>query len=142
GGRATEAPPLPRPSPRLGEHTGTVDRRSPSRPDRPQGPRRLPLEGVRVLDLTAWWAGPVAAGMIAALGADVVHVESPGRIDGMRTTGALTGLEGPWWERSAHFLCANTNKRDVTLDLTTADGLELLKALVGESDPVSENYTP
>ena len=87
------------------------------------GPDELPLAGVRVLDLTAWWAGPIAAGALAALGADVIHVESVSRIDGMRATGAGTGMDGPWWERSAHYLCSNTNKRDLTLDLGTDDGL-------------------
>ena len=104
--------------------------------------RRLPLAGVRVLDLTAWWAGPIAAGVLAALGADVIHVESISRIDGMRTTGASTGMDGAWWERSAHYLCSNTNKRDLTLDLGTDDGLAMLRRLIGESDAVLENFSP
>ena len=106
------------------------------------GPDELPLAGVRVLDLTAWWAGPIAAGALAALGADVIHVESISRIDGMRATGAGTGMEGAWWERSAHYLCSNTNKRDLTLDLGTDDGLAMLRRLIGESDAVLENFSP
>jgi crotonobetainyl-CoA:carnitine CoA-transferase CaiB-like acyl-CoA transferase len=137
-----EDPPPPRPAPRLGEHTGRIEDRTPSRPAGPQGDKRLPLDGLRVLDLTAWWAGPVAAGMIAALGADVIHVESTTRPDGMRMTGALLGMEGPWWERSGHYLCANTNKRDLTLDLTSDAGLGLLKRLIAESDVMIENFTP
>jgi crotonobetainyl-CoA:carnitine CoA-transferase CaiB-like acyl-CoA transferase len=135
-------PPPARPAPRLGEHTGLVETRAPVRPATPLGERRLPLDGLRVLDLTAWWAGPVAAGMIAALGADVIHVESTARPDGMRMSGAVLGMEGPWWERSSHFLCANTNKRDLTLDLSKPEGLDLLRRLIAESDVVIENFTP
>ena len=137
-----EDPPLPRRSPRLGEHTGRIEARSPGRPPVPRGEPRLPLEGVRVVDLTAWWAGPMAAGVLAALGADVIHVEGPTHIDGMRTTGAITGLDGPWWERSAHFLCSNTNKRGLAVDLGRPEGLDALKTLIGRSDAVIENFTP
>ena len=96
----------------------------------PLGERQLPLAGVRVIDLTAWWAGPMAAGVLAALGADVIHIEGPTRIDGMRTTGGMTGLDGPWWERSAHYLSSNTNKRDLAIDLSRPEGLDLLKTLI------------
>ena len=137
-----QAPPLCRPSPRIGEHSGTVE--WPARPRRePLQPLGLPLDGVRVVDLTAWWAGPMANCVLAALGADVVHVESVTRIDGMRTTGAGAAQPGPrWWERSTRFLCANTNKRGITLDLGTEDGLELFRSLVAESDAVIENFSP
>jgi crotonobetainyl-CoA:carnitine CoA-transferase CaiB-like acyl-CoA transferase len=60
----------------------------------------------------------------------------------MRMTGAMFGTEGPWWERSIHYLCANTNKRDLTLDLTAPDGLALLERLIGECDAIIENFTP
>jgi crotonobetainyl-CoA:carnitine CoA-transferase CaiB-like acyl-CoA transferase len=135
-------PPAARPAPRLGEHTTSIERRDPARPSEPVGERKLPLDGLRVLDLTAWWAGPVAAGMLAALGADVIHVESTSRPDGMRMTGAVLGTEGAWWERSSHFLCANTNKRDLTLDLSTPKGIDLLRRLIQVSDVVIENFTP
>jgi crotonobetainyl-CoA:carnitine CoA-transferase CaiB-like acyl-CoA transferase len=136
-----EDPPPPRRAPRLGEHTGTIEAHTPVAPAS-LAPDELPLAGVRVLDLTAWWAGPIAAGALAALGADVIHVESVGRIDGMRATGAGTGMDGAWWERSAHYLCSNTNKRNLTLDLSTDDGLAMLRRLIRESDAVLENFSP
>src|SRR5262249_29419203 len=142
-------PPPPRPSPRLGEHTGTVDARVPARRDDPADDdvagtgAPLPLDGIRVLDLTAWWAGPIAAGVLAALGADVIHVESISRMDGMRATGGtIMGMEGAWWERSAQFLCANANKRDLPVDLGPDAGIDLLRRLIASSDAVLENFSP
>ena len=82
----------------------------------------LPLHGVKVLDLTAWWAGPSASAMLAALGADVVHVESVTRADGMRFTSGVSVDRDDWWEYSALFHASNTNKRDLTLDLAAARG--------------------
>jgi crotonobetainyl-CoA:carnitine CoA-transferase CaiB-like acyl-CoA transferase len=135
-------PPPPRPAPRLGEHTDRIEPHRSARPAPTGSGSRLPLAGVRVLDLTAWWAGPIAAGALATLGADVIHVESVTRIDGMRSTGASTGMEGPWWERSAHYLCSNANKRGLTLDLGTDEGRRLLQDLVETSDAVLENFSP
>jgi crotonobetainyl-CoA:carnitine CoA-transferase CaiB-like acyl-CoA transferase len=137
-----EDPPPPRPAPRLGEHTGLVEARVPSRPEVSSSATELPLAGVRVLDLTAWWAGPIAANMLATLGADVIHVESISRFDGMRATGGQTGMDGSWWERSPHYLCSNTNKRGLTLDLGTDEGLALLRDLIATSDAVLENFSP
>src|SRR5439155_2819497 len=63
--------------------------------------------------------------------------------DGMRTTGAsVAGPEGPWWERSAHYLCSNTNKRNLTLDLGTDEELGLLRSLIARSDAILENFSP
>jgi crotonobetainyl-CoA:carnitine CoA-transferase CaiB-like acyl-CoA transferase len=135
-----EPSPLPRPAPGLGEHTGQVGRRT--RRPAPGHPvvTGAPLEGVLVVDLTAWWAGPSATGVLAALGATVVHVESASRPDGMRMTGALLGLEGQWWERSTFFLQANANKLGITIDLPA--GRALLLELIARADVVIENYTP
>jgi crotonobetainyl-CoA:carnitine CoA-transferase CaiB-like acyl-CoA transferase len=104
--------------------------------------RALPLDGIRVVDLTAWWAGPSAAGVLAALGADVIHVESVTRPDGMRMAGGMFFDQPAWWERSAFFLQANTNKRGLTLDLANAECRDLLLRLVDTADVVVENFTP
>ncbi len=106
------------------------------------GEARLPLDGVRVVDLTAWWAGPSAAGMLGALGADVIHVESCRRPDGMRMAGGMFADQPEWWERSGFFLQANTNKRGFTLDLATAEGRDLALRLIATADVVIENFTP
>ena len=130
-----------KPAPAIGEHSFS---QFPQRADRPAPTEvvSLPLAGLRVLDLTAWWAGPSAAGLFAALGADVVHVESTRRIDGMRTAGGMFYSRPQWWEYSAFFLQANTNKFGLTLDLDTAQGRELALELVAQSDVVIENFTP
>jgi crotonobetainyl-CoA:carnitine CoA-transferase CaiB-like acyl-CoA transferase len=109
----------------------------------PTDPPELPLDGVRILDLTAWWAGPSATGMLAALGAEVIHVESAARPDGMRMVGGMARHRYPeFWEASSFFLAANANKRGITLDLTRPEGVALAKKLIGHCDGVIENFTP
>jgi crotonobetainyl-CoA:carnitine CoA-transferase CaiB-like acyl-CoA transferase len=133
--------PLRAPAPRLGEHTGRIEPRTHHRP-LPAGPPPLPLEGIRVLDCTAWWAGPSSTQMLAMLGADVIHVESVQRPDGMRMVALIFGQREKWWEYSAVYLSANTNKRNLTLDLAQPVGLELGKRLVAACDVVVENFSP
>jgi crotonobetainyl-CoA:carnitine CoA-transferase CaiB-like acyl-CoA transferase len=136
------APAAPRPAPRLGEHEGRIEARTPERPP-PTGARRLPLAGVRIVDTTAWWAGPIATQVLAMLGADVIHVESIQRMDGSRSVGGLFAeLHRDWWESSFIFLSANTNKRGVTLDLSSPRGLAVLDALVARADALVENFSP
>jgi len=136
-----ERPAAPRPAPRLGEHTGRIDWAPRARP-RPPEPPRLPLAGLRILDFTAWWAGPSATHMLAALGADVIHVESTARPDGMRMMAGLFRTRERWWEWSPFFLASNANKRGVTLDLASSRGRALALRLVGAADAVVENFTP
>ncbi len=137
-------PPPPRPAPLAGEHAGgdwTTD--EPAAPTRPRPrPAELPLVGLKVLDLTAWWAGPSSTALLAGLGADVVHVESTRRLDGMRLTGGAFAALPQWWERSAFFLQANANKRDLTLDLDDERGRALALRLVEWADVVVDNFTP
>ena len=132
----------PRPAPTLGAHDGAplpqrTERSSWSSEEPP-----LPLAGIRVLDLTAWWAGPSAAAILAALGAEVVHVESTRRIDGMRTAGGMFYSRPQWWEYSAFFLQANTNKLGITLDLDDERGRAMALELAASADIVIENFTP
>ena len=137
-----QAPPPARPAPRLGKHSGRIEHRE-KRVKAASGPPRLPLDGLRILDMTAWWAGPSATHMLAALGAEVIHIESTKRPDGMRMVGGmLAGVHKDWWECSHFYLGTNSNKKGLTLDLTDPRGLELMKRLIACSDALVENFTP
>jgi crotonobetainyl-CoA:carnitine CoA-transferase CaiB-like acyl-CoA transferase len=137
-----QAPAPPRPAPGLGEHTGRVEGRKPKRPG-PSGTSALPLEGVRILDTTSWWAGPMATHMLAMLGADVIHIESIQKIDGVRAIGAtFSALHEEWWECSFIFLSANSNKRGLTLNLSDPKGVAILEALIADADVLVENFSP
>jgi crotonobetainyl-CoA:carnitine CoA-transferase CaiB-like acyl-CoA transferase len=97
---------------------------------------------LRILDFTACWAGPAATHLLASMGADVIHVESVQRPDGMRMAGGVFYGEPQWWERSAIFLAANTNKRGLALDLNSPTGRDVALRLMATSDVVVENFTP
>ncbi|AGZ49849.1 CoA transferase [Mycobacterium kansasii] len=105
-------------------------------------PVGLPLDGVRVIDLTAFWAGPAATHLLAAFGADVVKVESIQRPDGIRYSGGMRTDVDDWWEYGWVFHAMNTNKRSITLDLGSEDGRRLFLALAADADVVIENFSP
>jgi crotonobetainyl-CoA:carnitine CoA-transferase CaiB-like acyl-CoA transferase len=105
-------------------------------------PAGLPLDGVRVVDLTAFWAGPSATHALAAFGADVIKVESIQHPDGIRYSGGMRSDVDDWWEYGWLFHGVNTNKRSVTLDLLSPEGIRLFKTLVGQADAVIENFSP
>ena len=141
-----ERPPIPGPAPVIGEHTGQIEPRPRPAPaasaaNAPADLTARPLAGIRVVDLTSWWAGPCATQAMAALGADVIHVESVTHPDGMRLTGMMFGKER-WWEWGHMFLAANHDKRGLTLDLNDPQGRELLLSLVDGADVVVENFSP
>ena len=141
-----ERPPIPGPAPAIGEHSGRIESRprleSVATTENASGdPTARPLTGIRVVDLTSWWAGPCATQAMAALGADVIHVESVTHPDGMRLTGMMFGKER-WWEWGHMFLAANHDKRGLTLDLNDPQGRELLLSLVEGADVVVENFSP
>jgi crotonobetainyl-CoA:carnitine CoA-transferase CaiB-like acyl-CoA transferase len=99
------------------------------------------LAGVRVVDLTMGWAGPLAARHLADLGAEVIKVESCRHFDWWRGWDATPeGLANRIHEKSSAFNMVNRNKLGITLDLTAPRGIELVKRLVAESDVVVENY--
>ncbi|MDE0605447.1 MAG: CoA transferase [bacterium] len=126
--------------PAAGEHTGQIEARTPQT-NRGE-PAALPLAGVRVIDFTAWWAGPIASHSLALLGADVVKIESIQRADGMRFASAHPPSVDQWWEWGMVFHGANTNKRGITLDLRSPEGVEIAERLIADADVVIENFTP
>jgi crotonobetainyl-CoA:carnitine CoA-transferase CaiB-like acyl-CoA transferase len=109
---------------------------------RKKAPGGLPLEGVRIVDLTAFWAGPAATHLLGAFGADVVKVESIQRPDGIRYSGGMRKDVEDWWEYGWVFQAMNTNKRSVTLDLGCDEGRGLFTKLVAGADVVMENFSP
>jgi crotonobetainyl-CoA:carnitine CoA-transferase CaiB-like acyl-CoA transferase len=129
------ASPDPAPHPRL-DSVNWAERPSPA------AAKSLPLEGVRILDATAWWAGPAATSLLGALGADVIKIESVTRPDLMRYVAVRPPDVDRWWEWGPVFHGANLNKRGITLDLTSEEGRELFASLAKSADVVVENYTP
>ncbi|SKC76179.1 Crotonobetainyl-CoA:carnitine CoA-transferase CaiB [Burkholderia sp. CF099] len=105
-------------------------------------PNQGALDGLRVLDLSRVLAGPWASQLLADLGADVVKVERPGTGDDTRAWGPpwLSDEDGEPTGESAYYLCANRNKRSVTIDLSEPDGQRLVKELASKADVVIENF--
>jgi crotonobetainyl-CoA:carnitine CoA-transferase CaiB-like acyl-CoA transferase len=100
------------------------------------------FEGLRVLDMTTFWAGPSCTHMLAMLGAEVIHVESTRRPDGTRLIAGIPITEDQWWEKSPIFSGLNTNKKGLTLNLQSDAGRELLMRLIPTCDVIVENFTP
>jgi crotonobetainyl-CoA:carnitine CoA-transferase CaiB-like acyl-CoA transferase len=113
-----------------------------SPPTRTASPGSKPLNGLRVLDMTAFWAGPYATFVLGGLGADVIKVESIQRPDGMRFGTQTSPETDRWWEYGPTYHAANTGKRAITLDLTRPEGVRLLRELATHCDLLVENYSP
>ncbi|MBV9952096.1 MAG: CoA transferase, partial [Acidimicrobiia bacterium] len=129
-------------APELGADTGAVEWESRGASQTSEDAPKRPLEGIRVVDCTAWWAGPSMPHVLAALGADVVKVESVTRPDPMRFSATRPPSEAQWFEWGPLFHAVNNGKRGVTIDLTTPDGVALFEDLVRTADVVVENFTP
>jgi succinyl-CoA--D-citramalate CoA-transferase len=97
----------------------------------------MPLEGVRVVEMGSFLAGPFCGQLLADFGAEVIKVEPPGKGDPMREWGRHR-KEGKtlWWPIIAR------NKKSVTLNLREAEGQELARGLVAEADVLVENFRP
>ncbi len=131
-------------APKLGEHgdeirAGLRDRAAAPLPA-PAGDG--PLAGLKVVDFTAFWAGPFAATTLAELGAEVIKVESIQRPDGMRFASGFIPEDGIVWEWAPVFHGANSGKKAVTLNLDDEEGLALARELVRQADVVIENFSP
>jgi len=101
-----------------------------------------PLANLKVLDLSRILAGPWAGQLLGDYGADVIKVERPGAGDDTRGWGPpyARDAEGNDTEDAAYFLCANRNKRSVTVDITKPEGQLIVQALARQSDVVIENF--
>lgn len=139
--RLSRTPVLPpRRAPRLGAEeafggTAAPDFEAASDPSKP-------FTGVKVFDLSTFWAGAYLTCYLGAFGADVIKVESIQRPDGHRYSGAWSYEGDRWYERSGIWQGTNLNKRDLTLDLTSERGRELARSIAGEVDVVVENFSP
>jgi crotonobetainyl-CoA:carnitine CoA-transferase CaiB-like acyl-CoA transferase len=97
----------------------------------------LPLSGLRVMDLSRVLAGPLATQILGDLGADVIKIERPGDGDDTRHWGPPFGGDD-----AAYYLSLNRNKRSVTVDLKTSEGIDAIRRLTAGSDVLIENFRP
>lgn len=95
-----------------------------------------PLEGYRVIELGQLLAGPFAGCMLGYFGAEVIKIEPPGSGDPIRGWREMRGDTSLWWRSIAR------NKKSVTIDLKSADGVALVKRLIDSADVVIENFRP
>lgn len=103
---------------------------------------QLPLYGIRVIDFTMGWAGPLCTRTLADLGADVIKIEAIQYPDWWRGVDRRSGyVEGQMYERAQCFCIMNRNKRGITLDLKRSQGLALAKRLLANADIVVSNYS-
>ena len=100
------------------------------------------LKGVRIVDLSMGWAGPLSTRNLADLGASVIKVESCTNFDWWRSWEATQEwIDDDGAEKALPFLYVNRNKLDITLDLESKEGRELLLKLVASTDAVVENFS-
>lgn len=99
-------------------------------------PDDLPLQGIRVVDMSTSYAGPTATMYLADLGADVIKVERPGGDDARGWGPPFLGPDSAW------FASANRNKRSIVLNLRTPDGRDVLERLIAAADVFVENLNP
>jgi crotonobetainyl-CoA:carnitine CoA-transferase CaiB-like acyl-CoA transferase len=109
------------------------------------GSRPGPLSGMLVLDLSTVFAVPYIGGLLSDLGAEVVKVEAPARLDQSRSSfGASFDNQpaGDYWNKASTFQVLNRGKRSVVLDLSVPEGRAALLALVSQADMLLDNFTP
>ena len=145
---ALPGPRLRQAAPGLGQHTGELP--PPPRPVSPpaQGPAgNGPLAGLRVLDLSTLFAAPYMCGLLADLGAQVIKIEAPNRLDQTR----VSGFGPPYldnqprddgWDWCGTFHSVNRGKQSLVLNLKDEDGRAVLRRLIAQSDILVENFTP
>ncbi len=146
---------LRRPAPQLGQHNRETfaigfESSTPQEPARtgPHPKKQPALERYRVLDFGTAWAAPMAAQLLADMGAQVIKVESRAKMDGLRLGRPIVGDDiaggdsGQWPELQPVFHGLNRNKLGITVDLKQPGAVDLLKRLVSQSDVVINNFSP
>jgi crotonobetainyl-CoA:carnitine CoA-transferase CaiB-like acyl-CoA transferase len=134
--------------PSLGDAPPVIPAPRPTRNPTPP-PTTGPLTGIRVVELTTAWAGPMAGRILAFLGAEVIHVEAADRLDSWRMHKQVfnphryppDGAGDRPWNRTALFNSQNENKLSLTLDAKKPGGLTTLRRLIARSDVVLCNFT-
>ncbi len=105
-----------------------------------------PLRGLRVLDLSTVFAAPYMGALLADLGAEVIKIEAPGRLDQLRAGGFGYLIDNEAgdepWNRYTTFQTLHRGKRSLVLNLQTEAGREVLRELVAQSDILIDNFTP
>lgn len=127
--------------PAIGEHQpADSTSRVPTR--EPLDSSRLPLEGIRVIDFSMGWAGPLCTRTLADLGADVIKIEAIQYPDWWRGVDRRPSyILDQMYEKTLRYCVMNRNKRGITLDLTRPQGLNLAKRLLADADLVVDNYS-
>jgi formyl-CoA transferase len=97
---------------------------------------RRPLEGLKVIECATVIAAPFCGRLLADFGADVIHVEAPGKGDHLRQFGFTVDGVNPWWKYYAR------NKKLVTLDISKPAGREILEQMLADADVFIENFRP
>lgn len=106
-------------------------------------PVHMPLNGIRVLDLTIWVQGPLASMMLADLGAEVIKIEKPGQGDFARGAVSMFGQPQKFADgRSLMFEIANRNKKAIAIDLRQLEGQQVFHRLVAQADVMVTNLHP
>ncbi len=98
------------------------------------------LEGIRVIDFTVWFQGPVSAQYLADFGAEVIKVENPKGGDQGRGVRSMKAL--PMGDWNQYFLVINRNKKSIAIDLKKPEGQEILYRMVAKSDVFLSNLSP
>lgn len=102
----------------------------------PESPRAGPLDGIRILELGSFIAGPFSGQLLGDYGADVIKIESPDGGDPMRRWGVTLNGDSLWWPTIGR------NKRSVSLDLRDERAREVVRTLARQCDIVIENFRP
>ncbi len=145
------ATPRTRPTapPPIGNATGFASPRRPIPPAAPPPAGTGPLSGLRVVEFTTAWAGPMAGRILAWLGAEVIHVESASRTDSWRMVGQVfnptrfpaDGAGDRPWDRCALFNSQNANKLSLSLELKQPEAKAAMLRILADTDIVLCNFT-